>query len=355
MNISKVKVGVFCFLIVSCASLEVRAQRGVVLAPEVLLGYSLDWLAANGQADTIPSEIVVYSLGCSKCIEELAAISQGYAPAPDRFMLASFKKKDREVSIPLVSFGLSNIDPKSRRSAFLDLIRIYTGDPDHYLNNPADWATVIESHWPSGSGYSEDKIARAFATNVLDMQGRILALADKMATPGKISLTGGPTVAPEVVRGSERYNALIATLSLSWLRPGLETEADAKAIGKKARSIDPLKSLNQSQWRELKTWALGGAYWIWGGQLGPDILGEIVDWQAQYHLLPDDAARLERHRKWFDDTILRAVKGPLSPLEAFGLADIDALASPAWSAVQADAQQQLIFGSYLGGLTVEKE
>jgi len=315
-----------------------------------LLGYSLDWLAPSGQANTIPSEIVIYSLSCGKCIDELAAISQGYAPAPPRFMLASFKAKDRKVSIPLVSFGLSDMDPKERRSALLDLIRIYTTDPDHYQNNLTDWVTTIESHWPSGSTYEDDTLSRSFATNVLDMQGRILALADKMGTPEKIFLDQ-PTFALEVPKGSDRYKALIATLSLSWLRPEIEAQEDVGDIVKRARSVDPLRSLSLGEWKELKEWALNGAYWIWGGQLSPNTLDSIVDWQAQFHLLPDDAARLARHRKWFDDTIIRAAKRPLSPLEAFGLADIEALASPAWSAAQADARQQLVFASYLGTLT----
>lgn len=349
---------ILTLIVFICASLATalkgQAPKAIALPPDAILGYSLDWFAASGEATTLPSEIVVYSLSCGKCIEELSAISQGYAPAPDRFMLASFKKKDREVSIPLLSLGLSNIDPKMRRSTLLDLIRIYTGDPDHYLDNPADWESMIQSEWPAGSEYEKDTLSRAFATNVLDMQGRILVLADKMGTPDIIPLDR-PIVAPEVIRGSERYNALVATLSLSWLRPGLETKEDADSIGKKARSIDPLKSLSASQWKELKDWAMGGAYWIWGGLLGPDTLGEIIDWQAQYHLLPDDEARLAKQEKWFDETIARAAKGPLSPLEAFGLADIEALASSAWSAAQADARQQLVFASYLGSLTSPKK
>ncbi len=337
-----------------CVSLAVPLQgqnaKAIALPPDAVLGYSLDWLAASGEATTIPSEIIVYSLSCGNCIEKLSAISQGFAPAPDRFLLASFVKKDRDVSIPLLSLGLSDMDPKNRRSTLLDLIRIYTADPDHYLDNPADWITMVASHWPAGSEYGKDDLSRAFATNVLDMQGRILALADKMGAPDTIPLDR-PIAAPKVTRGSDRYHALVASLSLSWLRPGLETKEDADSIGKRARSIDPLKSLTVSQWKELKEWAMGGAYWIWGGRLGPDVLGEIIDWQAQYHLLPDDEARLERQRKWFDQTIARAAKGPLSPLEAFGLADIEALASPAWSAAQADARQQLVFASYLGSLT----
>ncbi len=351
MNRLKLKITATLLLFALTHSAETHAQKGVVLPPDVILGYSLDWLAPSGQSTTIPSEIVVYSLSCGKCIDELAAISQGYAPAPSHFMLASFRKVDRDVSMPLLSLGLSDIDPKARRSAILDLLRIYAADPDHYQNNPSDWITTIESQWPSGSSYESDTISRAFAANVLDMQARILALSDRMGTPGSIPLDT-PTYALEVVRGSDRYNALIATLSLSWLRPGLENQEDADQIAQKARSVDPMKALNATEWKELKTWALGGAYWIWGGKLGPDVLEAIIDWQAQFHLLPDDAARLEKHRKWFDQTIARASKGPLSPLEAFGMADIAALASPAWGAAQADAQQQLVFASYLGGLTV---
>ncbi len=350
MTISKIIRSALCCGLLLLTSIEAQEPRGIALPPDAILGYSLDWFAASGEATALPSEIVVYSLSCGKCIDELSKISQGYAAAPDRFMLASFKKKDRDVSIPLMSLGLSDIDPKARRSTLMDLIRIYTDDPDHYLENLDDWVAAVESHWPTGTEYGKDTLSRAFATNVLDMQARILALADKMGTPDTIPLNG-PVVAPEVARGSDRYHALVATLSLSWLRPGLETKEDAESIGKRARSIDPLKSLSASQWKELKDWAMGGAYWIWGGRLGTDTLGEIIDWQAQYHLLPDDATRLEKQRKWFDQTIARAAKGPLSPLEAFGLADIEALASPAWSAAQADARQQLVFASYLGNLT----
>ncbi len=350
----KIGLGVSSLALILAASPHGKAQNAMLLPTDAILGYSLDWFAASGEATVLPTEIVVYSLSCGKCIDELSAIARGYATAPDRFMLASFKKKDRDVSIPLLSLGLSNLDPKTRRSKLLDLIRIYTGDPDHYLENLEDWVTTVESHWPIGSGYKEDVLSRAFATNVLDMQARILALMDKMGTPDKIPLDQ-PTLALEVTRGSDRYNALVATLSLSWLRPGLETKEDAESIGKWARSIDPLKSLSASQWKELKEWAMSGGYWIWGGRLGTDILGEIIDWQAQYHLLPDDATRLEKQRKWFEGTIARAAKGSLSPLEAFGLADIEALASPAWSAAQADARQQLVFASYLGNLTTSKK
>ncbi len=320
-----------------------------MLPLDALVGYSVDWLAPSGEVTVAPESIKVYSLGCGACIEELSAISQGFAPAPSLFMFATFSEKDREVTLPLLALGLSPIDPKTRRSNLMDLLQIYTSDPDHYRDNPSEWRTAVESSWPAGSTLESDSLAKAFATNLLDMQDRLLALADKMGTPETISLTT-PTLAPAAAPGSDRYKALIATLSLSWLRPSLDNRSDAAAIQKRARSIDPLKTLNADQWRELEAWAMDGAYWIWGGSLGPDTLTSIIDWQAQYHLLPDNEVRRDRFQRWLDDTIERAGKGPLSPLEAFGIADIDALASPAWGTARSDARQQLVLASFLGPL-----
>ena len=175
---------------------------------------------------------------------------------------------------------------------------------------------------------------------------------DKLGTPNAIPL-GQPALAPATERNSDRYKALVASLSLAWLRPPLDDAEAVNEIIKRARSINPLRSLDAEGWKELKEWALNGAYWIWGGRLNPTELTNIIDWQAQYHLLPDDESRKERQRQWFDKAIERAEIGPLSPLEAFGFTDIDALASPAWSAAQADVQQQLVYGSYLGSLTIK--
>jgi hypothetical protein len=344
-------VGALC-LAIAPAGL-VAQNNAIVLDPAPLIGYSLDWLAPGGQATSLPSEIVVYSLGCGKCIEELSAISQGFAPAPAQFILTTFQKKDRDVTLPLLQFGFAHSDPKNRRSDLLDMLRIYTEDPDHYRNNPSDWETVVASHWRGGISDADRGIADAFALNIMDMQTRILALMDKLGTPNAISLSQ-PALAPATERNSDRYKALVASLSLAWLRPPLEDAEDAGEILRRARSIDPLRSLNAEGWTELKAWALNGAYWIWGGRLSPNELTNIIDWQAQYHLLPDDESRKDRQRQWFDKTIERAKIGPLSPLEAFGFTDIDALASPAWGAAQADVQQQLVYGSYLGSLTIQE-
>ncbi len=353
-NLSVVSRLLLSLLLAFGLSSNLHAQtKALVIPAKDVLGYSFDWLAGGGRADTFPAEVVVYSLGCGKCTDALAAIASGYQPAPDRFMLAAFHSRDRAVSIPLIAYGLAEGDPKARRSTFLELLRIFTIDPDHYRNNPSDWETTVAARWPGGVDFEEDTIPRAFAANMLDMQGRILALADKLAVPNAIPMDR-PTAALEVERGSDRYNAMVAMLSLSWMRPELNDAEAAKNIVKRARSIDPLKALTRPEWVELKKWTNKGGYWIWGGRLGGDTLGDIVDWQAQFLLLPDDASRLARHNRWFDDAITRAENGPLTPMEAFGIADIDALASPAWGAAQADAEMQLIFGSYLGSLTVDK-
>ena len=339
-------------LLLSMAPAGLVAQNAIVLDPAPIVGYSLDWLAPGGQATSVPSQIAVYSLGCSKCIEELAAVSQGFAPAPVQFVLTTFQKKDRDVTLPLMQFGFAHSDPKNRRSDLLDMLRIYVKDPDHYLNNPSEWETVVASHWRGGISDEDRKVAEAFALNVMDMQTRILALMDKLGTPNAIPLDQ-PALAPATEQNSDRYKALVASLSLAWLRPPLDEAEDAAQILSRARSINPLRSIDAEGWKELKAWALNGAYWIWGGRLNPTELTNIIDWQAQYHLLPDDESRKELQRQWFDETIDRAEIGPLSPLEAFGFTDIDALASPAWSAAQADVQQQLVYGSYLGSLTVK--
>ena len=317
-------------LLLSMAPAGLVAQNAIVLDPAPIVGYSLDWLAPGGQATSVPSQIAVYSLGCSKCIEELAAVSQGFAPAPVQFVLTTFQKKDRDVTLPLMQFGFAHSDPKNRRSDLLDMLRIYAKDPDHYLNNPSEWETVVASHWRGGISDEDRKVAEAFALNVMDMQTRILALMDKLGTPNAIPLDQ-PALAPATEQNSDRYKALVASLSLAWLRPPLDEAEDAAQILSRARSINPLRSIDAEGWKELKAWALNGAYWIWGGRLNPTELTNIIDWQAQYHLLPDDESRKDRQRQWFDETIERAEIGPLSPLEAFGFTDIDALASPAWS------------------------
>ncbi len=356
MAIFPVKIGerlIICSLLLAGALTSVQAQNAIALRPEALLGYSLDWLAPGGQATTIPSEISVYSLSCGTCVEELGEISSGFKPAPVRFKLTSFKAIDRALLIELLAMGLAYTDPKARRSAVLDVLRIYAKDPDHYIGNFQDWKTIVASHWPSNSDAENDSVSRAFATNVLDMQSRILALMDKQATPNAISLQTQP-LAVETRRGTDRYNSLVASLALSWLRPKLDSPEETEEIPQRARSINPIKSLSRVEWQGLKEWALDGAYWIWGGTLSPDQLGAIVEWQAQLHLLPDDESRRSRHSEWFDQAIERAASGPLSPLEAFGVADIDALASPAWNAAKADARQQLVYASYLGALTKDE-
>jgi len=339
-------------ILVSMAPAGLVAQNAIVLDPVPIVSYSLDWLAPGGQATSLPRQIAVYSLGCGKCVEELEKVSKGYAPAPVQFMLTTFQKKDRDVTLPLMKFGFAHSDPKNRRADLLDILRIYTEDPDHYLNNPTEWETVVDSHWLGGISDEDRKVAEAFALNVMDMQTRILALMDKLAAPNAIPLDQ-PALAPATEQNSDRYKALVASLSLAWLRPPLDEAEDAAQILSRARSINPLRSLDAEGWKELKAWALNGAYWIWGGRLNPNELTNIIDWQAQYHLLPDDESRKELQRQWFDETIDRAEIGPLSPLEAFGFTDIDALASPVWSNAQADVQQQLVYGSYLGSLTVK--
>jgi hypothetical protein len=89
---------------------------------------------------------------------------------------------------------------------------------------------------------------------------------------------------------------------------------------------------------------------LWGGQLSGDILESIVDWEAAYLLLRDDAARLERLNQWLDKTIARAAGGAISPIDAFGMVDIDSLASPVWNFAQEDARQHLVFANYWGSL-----
>ena len=73
-------------LLLLMAPAGLNAQGAIVLDPAPMVGYSLDWLAPGGQATSVPSQIAVYSLGCSNCIEELAAVSQGFAPAPVQFI-----------------------------------------------------------------------------------------------------------------------------------------------------------------------------------------------------------------------------------------------------------------------------
>ncbi len=330
-----------------------RAQKTMPLPVNSLVGYSFDWLAAGGQASSLPKAIHIYSLSCGKCIEELSAISKGEQVAPDLFMLATVRGVDRRVAIPLIAFGMAIQDPKERRAAFLDMLNLYTSDADHYLENAEDWKTTIEARWPSGSNEQLDRIAWAFATNIADMSARILALTDRLGTPDIISLES-PVLAAEVAREGERYDALIHTLSLSWIRPEIDDEQSIADTGKKIRFVNPLVSLSRDQWRDLKRWANDGAYWLWGGQLSGPILSAITDWEATYLLLPNDEARLERFNRWFDDTIARAEAGDLSPMDAFGITDMDALVSPAWNAAQSDAMEHLRLASIWGRLLVAK-
>lgn len=329
-----------------------EAQKTLPMPAGPLLGYSLDWLAAGGQATSLPKEIRVYSLSCGKCIDELADISNGRSVAPDVFMLATFRGQDREATIPLLALGLAINDPKERRDEILDALRQYTSNADHYLENIDEWKTSIEARWPSGRKEQDDALSWAFATNLADMSARILALTDSLGTPGVISLEG-PVLATEVERSGDRYYALIHTLGLSWMRPELN-EQSFKTIGEKIRFVNPLVSLSRDQWRDLKEWANGGAYWLWGGQLSGPILAAITDWEASYVLLPNDEVRMERFNKWFDDTIERASAGDLSPMDAFGITDMSALASPAWNAAQSDAMEHLRLASMWGRLLVSE-
>lgn len=326
-----------------------QSEKMLTIPLEPLLGYSLDWLGAGGEASVFPSRILVYSLSCGECIETLSEISSGLRPAPDRFMLAAFQERDRAVSIPLIAYGMAEPDKKRRRAGFLDLLQLFTSDPDHYLNNPSDWETIVAAHWPEGAPSDQSSIPWAFATNILDMQSRILTLSDKLGTPNAFEMDR-PIVVPAVELKSDRYDALIHSLAISWMRPALVDTQSLAAIGEKIRFVNPLRALTESQWIELKEWVNGGAYWLWGGSLSVSVMGAIVDWQAPYLLLPDDASRLERTNRWLDETIARASKGAVSPIEAFGMADIEALASPAWSAAQTDARQHLVFTSDWGSL-----
>ena len=327
-----------------------QAQKTMPIPGGPLVGYSLDWLAAGGQASSLPKEIYVYSLSCGKCIEELAAISNGQSIAPDLFALTTFRAIDRRITIPFLALGLSLKDPKQRRSEMLDLLRLYTADADHYLENADDWKTIVEGRWPSGTSEQDDALAWAFATNVADMSARILALSGRLGAPDTISLES-PVLAAEVKRGSDRYKALIHTLGLSWMRPELEDEI-LDTIDERIRFVNPLVSLSQNQWKDLKKWANEGSYWLWGGQLSGPILSAITDWEASYLLLPNDEARMERFNEWFDDTIERAGGGDLSPMDAFGITDMAALASPAWNAAQSDAMEHLRLASIWGRLLV---
>ena len=142
----------------------------------------------------------------------------------------------------------------------------------------------------------------------------------------------------ETEQNSDRYKALVASLSLAWLRPPLDEAEDAAQILLRARSINPLRSLD-SKLEGTESVGPDGAYWIWGGRLNPNELTNIIDWQAQYHLLPDDESRKERQRQWFDETIERADIGPLSRWA------LDLPISMRWlllpGAAQADVQRQL--------------
>ncbi|MBT3483332.1 MAG: hypothetical protein HN457_18080 [Opitutales bacterium] len=336
-------------LIVSGLWVNAQSEQSIVLPVQPLLAYSMDWLAPGGEASVIPDRILVYSLSCEKCIQELSYVASGLKVAPDRFMLTAFKAKDRAVSIPLIAYGMAEPDKKLRRSGILELLRIYTGNPDYYLENPGDWETAVAANWPTGTQSDQDTISWAFATNILDMQSRILALTDKLGAPNAIELDR-PVVANSVDRKSDRFDALIHTLATAWARPPLVNFESVSAIGSKIRFVNPLNSMSEKQWVELKNWANDGAYWLWGGQLSGDILESIVDWEAAYLLLRDDAARLERLNQWLDKTIARAVGGPISPIDAFGMVDIDSLASPVWNVAQEDARQHLVFANYWGSL-----
>jgi hypothetical protein len=326
-----------------------QSTQPIVLPAQPLFAYSLDWLAPGGKASVLPSRILVYSLSCGKCTQELSDVSGGLKLAPDRFMLTAFKSKDRAVSIPLIAYGMAESDKKLRRAGILDLLQIYTANPDYYLENPSEWETVVAAHWPTGRQSDQDTIPWAFAANMLDMQSRILALTDKLGAPSAIELDR-PVLGLPVGRKGERFDALIHTLATSWVRPGLDDLGSVSAIGSKIRFVNPLTSMNEVEWVEIKKWANGGAYWLWGGQLSGDVLESIVDWEAAYLLQRNDAARLKRLNEWLDKTIARAAAGPISPIDAFGMVEIDALASPAWSAAQADARQHLVFANIWGAL-----
>ena len=94
-------------LIVSGLWVNAQSEQSIVLPVQPLLAYSMDWLAPGGEASVIPDRILVYSLSCEKCIQELSYVASGLKVAPDRFMLTAFKAKDRAVSIPLIAYGMA--------------------------------------------------------------------------------------------------------------------------------------------------------------------------------------------------------------------------------------------------------
>lgn len=321
------------------------------MSVEPLLGYSIDWLAPEGEGPVVPERILVYSLSCGKCIQELSNVSKGLKVGPDRFMFTALKSNDRAVSISLIAYGMAETDRERRREGLLELLRIFTDAPDYYLENPEEWKTVVAANWPEGSPFDQSATAWAFAANSIDMQVRILALTNKLGAPNSIELSR-PLVANPVARDSDRFNALIHALATPWARPSLEGFESLSAIGSKIRFVNPLSPMNEEQWREFRNWANDGAYWLWGGQLSRDVLESIVSWEAAYLLLRDDAARMDRLNQWLDETIVRAASGPVSMIDAFGMVDIETLASPAWSAAQSDARQHLVFANYLGALVI---
>ena len=341
----------FLLLVAFCPA-GLRSQKAIVIDPAEIIKYSLDWLSPGKETLTAPIEVSVYSLNCGECVEELKAIADGQSEAPSHFILTTFQKKDRDLVLPLMQLGFEQTDSIKRRSSLLEILKIYGEAPDYYGNNGKEWTNLLESFRRKNVAEEEKKLAEAFAINVIDSQTRILALLDKLATPNSIPLDQR-TFASQTEKDSNRYRALIASHSLGWLKPALQYSEDVEEILKRARTIDPTRPLNVDEWKDLKEWAFSGVYWLWGGRLDKNVLENVVNWQAPFHLLPSNAERRDRHRRWFDETIKKAEARPLSALEAFGFTDIDSLISSAWNAAVADVQQQLVFCSYIGTLAVE--
>ncbi len=70
-----------------------------------------------------PNRILVYSLSCGKCTQELSDVSSGLKQAPDRFMLTAFTSKDRAVSMPLDACVIAGSDSELRRAGILDWLQ----------------------------------------------------------------------------------------------------------------------------------------------------------------------------------------------------------------------------------------
>lgn len=303
----KALVGLFVWL---SSPLGLLAES-VTLPQAALRHYALDWLAdAEGQKDTV-SDVKVYSFTCEKCREDWLAFSSGEARPPELFFFAGLNTLNRELAQALLEWGHLQSSHAQRREGLMELLAFFAADADFFIAEPEEWRAMLEARGDEAAS----AVIMTRARNQVDIQASIVALSGKLATPALISLQR-PLQIERLTPLDPRREAIIATLSLPWERPVMNTMSDMEMIP--ARLLDlPLDlPLDKSRWQQL-----GGIvpdrYWLWQASAQEVATPEYVNWLARLMVLPSATVRQEAFRRWIEQVMVEAEAGPVTIADAF--------------------------------------